>query len=560
VSSDDVWAVGYYFYSAGLVYQTLIEHWDGAAWSIVPSPNGQSTNFLLGVSAIASDDAWAVGYYREGGSLWRTLIEHWDGTSWSIVPSPNANSEDNSLWAVAAASADDAWAVGHYTESPETRPLIEHWDGTQWSVVNSPIAGSTQNYLQGVTIVNANDAWAVGYDYVPGQWRVLTQHWDGIQWSVVPGVSVDPYENGLLGVSAIAADDVWAVGYFSDSADGFKLKNLVEHWDGTQWSLSSSPSVGSGDNYFAGVSALSSSDVWAVGYYMNGTVQRTLVEHWSGGWNVVPSANNGANSNQLAGVSALSGDDVWAAGDALINSSYRTMTQHYTHTCVTPTPTPPPCVLQFEDVHSTDWYYTYVEWMYCHSVITGYTGPPQCSGPGATCFKPNNSTTRGQMAKIVVLAYFFPIDTTGGPHFTDVPQGSTFYDYVETARNLELVDGYPDGTFRPNNEVTRGQLSKIVVNAAILADPGHWSLQNPVDATFEDVPVGSTFFRHVETAAMHNVVNGYPCGIPPAGACETGNKPYFLPGAHATRAQISKIVYLALPVGPGRLPAKSAVK
>lgn len=151
------------------------------------------------------------------------------------------------------------------------------------------------------------------------------------------------------------------------------------------------------------------------------------------------------------------------------------------------------------------------------------------------------------MAKIIVLAFDFAIDTTGGPHFNDVAVGSTFYDYIETGRSLNLFTGYDDGTYRPNNSVTRGQIAKIVVNAAILADPANWTLQNPSTNTFEDVPVGSTFFTYVETAYQHNVIDGYPCGTLPGGPCvPPGNKPYFIPGANATRAQISKVTYLAV--------------
>jgi N-acetylmuramoyl-L-alanine amidase len=203
-------------------------------------------------------------------------------------------------------------------------------------------------------------------------------------------------------------------------------------------------------------------------------------------------------------------------------------------------------VLTFEDVQPLDWEYDYVQWMFCQGVISGYDTVPPCSVEGATCFKPQNNTTRGQVAKIVVKAFGFPIDVTGGPHFSDVPQGSTFYDYVETARNLGLINGYSDGTFRPSTNVTRGQLAKIAVLAAIDADPAQWTLLDPADNTFEDVVQGSTFYRYIETAVAHAVLSGYHCGSPPAGACGPENKPYFVPENNATRAQISKIVYLAV--------------
>lgn len=220
---------------------------------------------------------------------------------------------------------------------------------------------------------------------------------------------------------------------------------------------------------------------------------------------------------------------------------------------ISPSVTPTVCIIKFEDVQPGDWYYEYVSWMFCNNVVSGYQSVPPCAAPGRTCFKPGNNTTRGQMAKIVVLAFGFPIDTTGGPHFSDVQPGHTFYSYVETGRNLGLFSGYPDGTYKPDMQVTRGQIAKIVVNAAILADPANWTLVNPPANTFEDVLPGNVFYQHIETAYAHGVIEGYPCGTLPAGPCVApDNKPYFLPGANATRAQISKVVYLSVMYPPSR--------
>jgi len=119
--------------------------------------------------------------------------------------------------------------------------------------------------------------------------------------------------------------------------------------------------------------------------------------------------------------------------------------------------------------------------------------------------------------------------------FTDVPVGSTFYPYIHCLACLGIVNGYPDGTFKPNNNVTRGQLSKIVSNAA-----GFFDTQTT--QMFQDVPVGSTFFQYIGRLASRGYIGGYACGgtgepcVPPA------NLPYFRPTNNATRGQISKIV------------------
>jgi hypothetical protein len=119
--------------------------------------------------------------------------------------------------------------------------------------------------------------------------------------------------------------------------------------------------------------------------------------------------------------------------------------------------------------------------------------------------------------------------------FSDVPVGSTFYPYIHCLVCLGIVNGYSDGTFRPNANVTRGQLSKIVSNSAGFSD-------TPTGQQFQDVPVGSTFYVYIFRLSSRGYINGYPCGSPPAGPCGPGNLPYFLPNASATRGQISKIV------------------
>ncbi len=120
--------------------------------------------------------------------------------------------------------------------------------------------------------------------------------------------------------------------------------------------------------------------------------------------------------------------------------------------------------------------------------------------------------------------------------FSDVPVGSTFYPFIRCLACKGIINGYPDGTFKPGNNVTRGQLSKIVSNSAGFSD-------NQTTQMFQDVPVGSTFYQYIGRLASRGFINGYPCSAPPAGQCvPPNNLPYFLPNANSTRGQISKIV------------------
>ncbi len=175
------------------------------------------------------------------------------------------------------------------------------------------------------------------------------------------------------------------------------------------------------------------------------------------------------------------------------------------------------------------------------------------SGYADGTFRPYNSTTRAQMVKIVVLGFGIPITTppAGGYTFADVKPDFPFFDVIETAAAHSIVSGYTCGGpgepcdaahrpyFRPYNNVTRGQLTKIVTVAA------GWDLQNPATGSFEDVLPGSAFYSFVETAVCHGVISGYDCGGP-GEPCDPQNRPYFRQYNDATRGQIAKIAYNAL--------------
>ena len=118
--------------------------------------------------------------------------------------------------------------------------------------------------------------------------------------------------------------------------------------------------------------------------------------------------------------------------------------------------------------------------------------------------------------------------------FSDVPPGSTFYEPIGCLTCRGIVSGYADGTFKPNNQVTRGQLAKIVSNAANFTE-------NPNPQIFEDVPSSNTFYQWINRLARRGYMSGYSCGGP-GEPCLNGGRPYFRPNANATRGQTSKIV------------------
>ena len=330
-SQADAWAAG--FYMTNNVAKTLIQHWDGASWGVIDSPNvADNTNLLRGVAALDASDVWAVGYSQATGMAARTLILHWDGTSWTVVPSPNEGTDANYLFAVSATSANDVWAAGfHYSGYGEgsQRTLILHWDGTSWTIVPSSNIGTNANYLYGVTAISGNDAWAVGY-YAPANGSVadltLALHWDGSEWSSVSSPSPGTSENFLRGVAATSSSDVQAVGYFEDLDGG--QQPLTMTWNGVNWTVTGQTlSAGA----LLGVARVPNTASIAVGYDLTHYQIRTLIETWTGGnWKHVPSPSFGTGFNQLDGATATSSGDAWAVGFRPNSGNiYRTLIEHH---------------------------------------------------------------------------------------------------------------------------------------------------------------------------------------------------------------------------------------
>ena len=118
--------------------------------------------------------------------------------------------------------------------------------------------------------------------------------------------------------------------------------------------------------------------------------------------------------------------------------------------------------------------------------------------------------------------------------FTDVPTNHTFYSEIRCLACRGVMGGYADGTFRPQNDATRGQISKMVSNAANYSEPAGTQM-------FADVPPAYEFYAYINRLARRGHMGGYACGG--AGEpCGVGNLPYFRPGAPATRGQMAKIV------------------
>jgi hypothetical protein len=331
-------------------------------WTLSPTPPVNRSD-LFGVSALSSSDAWTVGSFTGPDRLFKTLAEHFNGSSWSVVPSPNVGTASTYFNAVAAVSSSDIWAVGGattYTSTPPTatdQPMIEHYNGSSWSLVSVPAIAATQGGLLAISASSASDIWAVGWSgssYGLAS-HTLVMHYDGAAWSVVPSPNMANPANTLAGIVAISATNAWAVG--SSNNPSFVYQTLIEHWDGTSWSIVSSPNPRTGSNALFSISAVSATDIWAVGggNDVYESLQRDVILHYNGStWSSVaaPLVFSNLPSDWLTGVVALSASDAWAVGTTQYPSSDATLALHWNGTTWSIVPSPSTGESEFDDLQS----------------------------------------------------------------------------------------------------------------------------------------------------------------------------------------------------------------
>jgi len=191
ISAADVWAVGYQ--ATGPSTQApLVEHWNGRAWQVFPGRYPRTSfSALSAVAGASPSSVWAVGTYcvakcAQARPVSRTLVMHWNGRRWSVIPSPSPDRHGaNELNAVAIAAGGGVWAAGESCAAPcaqlghASHTLILRWNGRAWTRSVTRDAGRHQSLLYGIAAASPASAWAVGY----ADGKVLGLRWNGRQWS-----------------------------------------------------------------------------------------------------------------------------------------------------------------------------------------------------------------------------------------------------------------------------------------------------------------------------------------------------------------------------------------
>jgi hypothetical protein len=201
LAPDDVWAVGLGggYGDGGATAVPLAVHWDGSSWTAFEVPRVANRHHdLVAIAAIATDDVWAVGEYRNIAGAYRGITYHWNGTNWSHVPSPIENIPGSGLIDITATASDEVWAIG----TGDSAVVLMRWNGSQWSLMQPP-----PNTGGSILATGPDDLWASGWD---GYW-----HWNGSAWTAVPAsVPGSEYVIRSGGMQMVGNCDIWTVGFW----------------------------------------------------------------------------------------------------------------------------------------------------------------------------------------------------------------------------------------------------------------------------------------------------------------------------------------------------------
>jgi hypothetical protein len=275
LSDTDAWAVGYSENISAGTEAPVALNWNGTAWSSVPTPapSGSTPDWVFkSVAASSTSDAWAVGE-QSSGRIHDSLYEHWNGTAWSVVDGPN----EGVLNAVLDFSPTNAWAFADFS--------VLHWNGTAWSVVSGAFAalgvsadspndiwgiyrddqvthyngtswtvttlsGPSGTAFESVEALSPTDVYAAGTNGT----TALLEHFNGTSWQEMTLPSSFS-GTGIPAITAKSDSDIWIFGY----------NDAIANWNGSSWTTSPSP-LPSGTEFSISSAASSPSHTWAFGF------------------------------------------------------------------------------------------------------------------------------------------------------------------------------------------------------------------------------------------------------------------------------------------------------
>jgi hypothetical protein len=296
-------------------------------WQVQKTANPRlKVEQFSGVSCTSESYCVAVGTRLNADDTQVLLAERWNGSNWQMMrtPSPKGATEPG-LTGVSCASTTDCVAVGsNQSTDGFPDPIAESWNGTTWTLDSLPTF-ALGGQLAGVSCPAVDQCMAVGdrFSFRAGEVG-LALSWNGSMWTQMKVAKAPPgTSTALTSVSCNSADECEAVGDSSNEETGTQT-SVAEVWNGTSWSLQSTPNPkGSVETTLSGVSCTSASECVAVGdSFSEEFTPATLAEVWNGtSWRITstptPSGSEGA---LLSGVSCSSSDSCTAVGENLDSS------------------------------------------------------------------------------------------------------------------------------------------------------------------------------------------------------------------------------------------------
>jgi hypothetical protein len=274
----------------------------GASWlpQDTAIPQGASVWSFSAVACTSPGSCMAVG--NADSSL---LAEVRSGSTWTVVTIPDPGG--GQLNGISCTSASSCEAVGQATPSSTTETLAEVWNGSSWSIQTTPNpGGASSSQLSGVSCTSASSCEAVGQSTTGSTTTTLAEVWNGSSWSIRTSPNVSGAANSqLAGVSCTSAGSCEAAG---SSDTGTNFATLAEVWNGAAWKIQTTPNPSGTFAEFNSVSCTAASACTAVG--------TDLAERWNGtSWALQKIASpHGSAPANLASVSCTDSIRCMAVG------------------------------------------------------------------------------------------------------------------------------------------------------------------------------------------------------------------------------------------------------
>lgn len=283
-------------------------------------PGLPESGYLLGATAAGSKSVFAGGYVYQSNGTTKVRFEHWNGSTVSAVPPGDVTNDAVSLDTtdMTALGPTDVWTVGDLCDYHNCVGLIARWDGTKWRYVNPPYSVvpafdsySTEGisevgkviYVAGADL-NIDDSGQLNSTASLMLQRDAQGHWSSTH---LPGV-LDGADTALTGVYAISSTNVWAVGDYVNLGPGPGSLDLVYHYDGTAWHIMMLPSSTSG----AGVTSIRPGAAGELWLTQAGTSSNQLLHYSAGTWTTVTAPAGW----QINAVRSGGANDLWVVGSA----------------------------------------------------------------------------------------------------------------------------------------------------------------------------------------------------------------------------------------------------